>query len=250
MNHKIRKITPSGLVSTLAGSGSWGSTDGTGSKASFDHPSGVAVDARGNLYVADVNNHKIRKISPSGFVTILAGTGEWGGADGIGSNGAATASSGLSVTYEVLSGPAKIKGSTLTFTGAGKVMLRASQAGNSNYHPASATQTFTVSNSISPLSNNAILKSITLARSSLSPVFTQSKLNYSASVANDVSSIALTPTAAHPYATIRINGAIAKSGASSSRISLNVGSNSIVIQLTAEDGITTRTYKLTVNRAK
>jgi streptogramin lyase len=74
-NNKIRKITSTGIVTTLAGSGITGSKDATGSLASFYHPTGVAVDNSGNVYVADFDNHKIRKITPKGVVTTLAGSG-------------------------------------------------------------------------------------------------------------------------------------------------------------------------------
>ena len=63
-NHLIRKITSSGVVSTLAGTaGTAGSANGTGTSATFNQPIGVAVDSSGNVYVADYNNHLIRKIS-------------------------------------------------------------------------------------------------------------------------------------------------------------------------------------------
>jgi hypothetical protein len=66
-NCLIRKVTTGGVVTTLAGqAGVTGSTNGMGFAASFNHPSGIAVDASGNIYVADTNNNLIRKIIPSG----------------------------------------------------------------------------------------------------------------------------------------------------------------------------------------
>jgi hypothetical protein len=89
-NHTIRKATPNGNVTTLAGSPSQsGTNDGTGSLARFKSPYGVAVDSTGNLYVADEGNHTIRRITPAGtnwVVTTLAGSpGQPGTNDGLGS---------------------------------------------------------------------------------------------------------------------------------------------------------------------
>ena len=96
-NNNIRKVSPSGVVSTLAGSGSWGSSDGTGSAASFTSPTGVAVDGSGNVYVADAGNNKIRKVSPSGVVSSLAGSGSQGSSDGTGSAASFYHPSGVAV---------------------------------------------------------------------------------------------------------------------------------------------------------
>jgi len=86
-NHLIRKIVIStGAVTTLAGTGSSGSADGTGTSASFYFPIGITTDGT-NLYVADKGNHLIRKIAIStGAVTTLAGTGSSGSANGTGTS--------------------------------------------------------------------------------------------------------------------------------------------------------------------
>lgn len=87
-NNTIRKVTPAGVVTTLAGqAGTVGSDDGTGDAARFNYPNSVAVDNSGNVYVADLYNDAIRKITPNGRVTTLAGmAGEFGRANGTGTN--------------------------------------------------------------------------------------------------------------------------------------------------------------------
>lgn len=96
-NHRIRKITPAGVVTTLAGTGTPGATDGPGNSATFSDPRGVAVDAHGNVYVADFGSSLLRRITPAGVVSTLAGQkGITGGQDGIGA--AATFAQPLGLT--------------------------------------------------------------------------------------------------------------------------------------------------------
>jgi DNA-binding beta-propeller fold protein YncE len=95
-NHLIRKITPAGAVSTLAGSGSSGSADGSGMAASFYYPQGVVLDDLGQLVVADYFNHRIRKITPTGVVSTLAGSSA-GSADGTGTGASFYYPAGLAI---------------------------------------------------------------------------------------------------------------------------------------------------------
>jgi DNA-binding beta-propeller fold protein YncE len=81
-NHAIRKVTPQGVVTTLAGGGAPGYLDGVGRQAQFNGPVGVAVDKAGNVLVADTYNDRIRKIAPDGTVSTLAGSGAPGLQDG------------------------------------------------------------------------------------------------------------------------------------------------------------------------
>ncbi len=84
-DNTIRKISAAGVVTTLVGkAGASGSADGVGDRARFYNPSGIVCDASGNLYVADSANRMIRKITPAAVVTIVAGQGRRGSADGRG----------------------------------------------------------------------------------------------------------------------------------------------------------------------
>ena len=212
LNNKVRKVTAAGVVTTLAGSGLGGYTDATGTNASFYRPYGVAVDSSGNVYVADSQNNKIRKVTAAGVVTSLAGSqGGAGNNDGVGVFAAfsspygvavdgggniyvadtgnsrirkgialltqtisfnsltnrpyttaglvvtATTSSGLSPTVSYVSGPAFFSGNSLFLTGVGVVTLHASQAGDTNYAPApSIDQSFTVTQGLQTITFGAL----------------------------------------------------------------------------------------------
>lgn len=101
-NSNIRKITAAGVVTTLAGTaGQSGSADGSGAEARFGAPRGLTVDAAGNVYVADTDNHIIRKITRAGVVTTIAGyAGEAGGLNGAASAARFSEPRGIAVDAE------------------------------------------------------------------------------------------------------------------------------------------------------
>ena len=95
-NNLIRIISPHQAVSTLAGSTSWGTSDGVGTNARFSEPAGVAVDSAGNVYVADSMNYRIRLIFANLTVITLAGS-SYGSANGIGSNAQFVSPTGVAI---------------------------------------------------------------------------------------------------------------------------------------------------------
>jgi trimeric autotransporter adhesin len=90
-NNRIRKVTPSGIISTVAGGGSFGSSsdEGPANAAQLTNPEGVAIDSAGNLYIADLRINRIRKVTPAGIISTVAGNGAPGFS---GDGGLATAS--------------------------------------------------------------------------------------------------------------------------------------------------------------
>jgi len=99
-NHRIRLITPSGVVSFLAGSGSPAFSNGTGASASFSYPAQIAVDINGNAYVADTNNQRIRMITLAGVVTTFAGSGTQTSTDGTGGSATFNTPVGLTISKD------------------------------------------------------------------------------------------------------------------------------------------------------
>ena len=80
-NHRIRKVdAESGVITTIAGTGEegYGGDEGPATEAKLNWPTGVAVDDAGNVYIADRNNERVRRVDPEGIITTFAGTGEWG----------------------------------------------------------------------------------------------------------------------------------------------------------------------------
>jgi PASTA domain/NHL repeat len=202
-NRRVRKVSPSGTITTFAGSGGGGLGDGgLATSATLDHPRGLEVDAQGNLYIADSADYRVRKVDTAGMITTVVGTGNGGfhgdggpagsatvwvplglAMDGQGNlyiadyqnnrlrkvleatsssqsiafaalanktygdpdfTVSATASSGLPVSFSA-SGNCTVSGTTVRVTGAGSCTITASQPGGSGYPAApSVSRTFSI----------------------------------------------------------------------------------------------------------
>ncbi|MGW3567992.1 NHL repeat-containing protein [Streptomyces sp. NPDC000941] len=79
-NHRVRKVTPAGVITTVAGNGEAGyiSDGGPAVATRLNYPHGIAVDREGNLYFSEMNNHRVRKVTPDGIITTVAGNGQPG----------------------------------------------------------------------------------------------------------------------------------------------------------------------------
>jgi len=102
-NQRIRKVSASGIITTVAGNGTQGFSGdgGPATAASLYYPSGVAVDASGNLFIADSGNSRIRKVSASGIITTVAGSGPSGFSSGFSGDGGPATSASLGEPYHV-----------------------------------------------------------------------------------------------------------------------------------------------------
>lgn len=112
------------------------------------------------------------------------------------------------------------------------------------------TQTYMVTVIRAAASNNAELSDLRANIGTIDPAFAPGTAAYTIAVANDVETLVLTPTAGDPHATIIVNGAGVSSGSPSAPIGLAVGATSIIVVVTAQDGATTRTYTVTVERSR
>lgn len=273
-NHAIRKVSSSGQVSTLAGTGTAGSADGTGTAASFTRPYGVTVDATGNVYVSDSENSLVRKITQAGVVTTLAGSaGNFGKVDAVGTNalfsfpiGIVTDGNGNLYTTDnstnvirkvLLTGyaispslPAGLSFDATNGIISGKpTEVSPPQLYTITAYNTSGQSATTITISTRDISIDATLAGLATSGVTLSPVFSPSQFNYVMTVPETTTGISITPTLAIADATFKINGTPEISG-NPFAIPINVGGNTTTILVTAKDGITTRTYQLSVIRKR
>jgi sugar lactone lactonase YvrE len=224
-NNRIRKVDTSGFISTVAGSTGVDGYSGDGGpavSAQLNEPEGLAVDDSGNLYIADTDNNRVRKVIPNGNISTIAGTGVSGysGDGGTGTLAQLDAPAGLALD----------SGGNLYIADKYNYALRK----QAPYIP----------------SNTTSLSDIALSSGTLSPAFAVNTTIYTANVVNGVSSIRVTPTTTDNLMTVKVNGENVASGAQSGDINLDVGENTITLAVLAEDGITTRTYTINVERLR
>jgi gliding motility-associated-like protein len=277
-NNAIRKITSGGIVSTFAGSQVANNTgayaNGVDTAARFNYPVGVEVGPGGMIYVTDMYNNDIRKITPGGIVSLLAGSPTQAAGD---NDGVATAAlfnlptyiridntgtgyiseeGGNRIRKILLTGysingpslPAGITFDATTGTIAGKVMEPfATQTDTITAYNAFGYSTAIVTLSYHPPSPT--LSNLKISSGTLTPVFASETDNYTANVSNATTNITVTPTTTNNTTTLTVNGIPVTSGTASAAIPLAVGSNIITTVVTAQDGITTDTYTATVTRA-
>ncbi len=134
----------------------------------------------------------------------------------------------------------------ITPVSVGNAVITATQAAVAGVN-AQATQTYTLTVNAGT-STDANLSGLTISSGALTPLFSSSTINYTLSVANSVSSITVTPTVNQVNATVKVNGTTVNSGSASGSINLSVGTNTITVVVTAQDGTTNKTYTTVVTR--
>jgi len=278
MNNAVREITPGGIVSTIAGSDVSGNkpgyANGIGTAAIFNNPAGLVIGAGGVIYIADINNHDIRRIMPDGTVSLLAGSAvqATGDSDGIGTaagfnypvamyidnNGVGYISEfvGARIRKIILTGYS-ISGTlppgltfdptTGTISGTPTAVSPATSYTVTGFNT-SGLSSAVVNIGVAPGPNTSLI-GLKSSPGTLSPAFKTATTAYSVSVGNAVASIQLTPTTSDSTAIVTINGSVVASGALSPAIPLSVGSNSITISVVDNGGTTESDYTVTVTRA-
>ena len=265
-NHTIRKINPSGEVTTLAGTAGVVGYNSSYGSARFNSPRGVAVSTGGRLVVTNTNYDRLVLGELAGFQPILTrgnvsglGVGGVTLSGTVNPNGFATTAYfeyGLTTTYGS-SASVTLSSSNGTTAQNVSTTLTGLTPGTLFYYRLTASNidgtTSTSGGTFKTISTNANLSSLTLSSGTLSPTFVSSTTNYAVSVGNATASITITPIIAQADATlaVRVNGgayAVITSGSPGSAQVLNVGNNNIDVRVTAQDGVTQRTYSMEVTR--
>ncbi|MDP4117248.1 MAG: cadherin-like beta sandwich domain-containing protein, partial [Bacteroidota bacterium] len=252
LNNRIQKINTGIDGNYLTQWGSKGSGNGQ-----FDSPFGVAVDSSGNVYVTDTGNRRIQKFTSNGnFITKWGSLGP-GSGQFLNPKGVAVDSSGNVYVADTDNNRIQKFDSNGNFiTNWGSYGIGNGQFNNPVGVAVDSSGNVYVADywnsriqKFAPVSTDANLSALTVSSGSLVPGFSLGTLTYTDSVANSVSNITFTPKANESHAIIKVNGTTVLSGQASKPISLIVGSNTINIAVTAQDGTTQKTYTIKVTRA-
>ncbi|OOQ57039.1 cadherin-like beta sandwich domain-containing protein [Mucilaginibacter pedocola] len=266
-SYVVRKISVTGQVTTLAGKlYSWASADGRDTSASFREPAGITVDAAGNVYVAEP--YAIRRISPDGYVSTIAGKPYNGGV----TNGVGSAAGFWYLNDLVFDGTGNL------YTAERQAVRKVSLTGYAIDKPLPAglvfdaktgiisgkpTGTFPVATykitaynlagessatvTLRCISSDPRLSNLTFSIGTLSPAYTSGNITYQSSVPVGTASIMVTPVLFDSTATIKINGVVARNGQPNA-VAIVAGDNTVAVTVLASDGVATRTYSVKVNR--
>ncbi|MCO5947050.1 cadherin-like beta sandwich domain-containing protein, partial [Mucilaginibacter flavidus] len=221
-------------------------------------PTGVAVDASGNVYVADQNNNAVILIMAAGGNPVVIGSGfsypvgvvvDGAGKVYVGDSGNNAVKvikpvGGYCITPFLPVG-LKFSNSTGVLSGTPTSVSPAVNYTITAYNAVGSGQATLNIN----VAGNVNLAGLTISSGTLTPAFGSGTINYTASVANTITSIIATPTTSDPKATVTVNNIAVASGKASGSIALVVGQNTITTKVTAQDGVTTKTYTVTVTRS-
>jgi len=281
LNNELRKITPDGTVTTIAGKYNDAILykNGLDTAARFNYPTGVEIVQGGIIYIVDLLNNDIRRMMPDGTITLLAGspTQTPGNADGIRTAaqfdepcylrmdktgvgyiaewglGGASRIRKIILTGYTLDGtlPPGLAFDPTTGIISGTVTAPfTAQTDTITAYNATGYSTAIVTLTYQPASTVATLINLAPSAGVLDPSFVSSTTHYVDSVSNATKTITLTPTVTDSTATITVNGKPVASGTPSDAIPLAVGSNTITVVVTAQDGVTTDTYTVVVYRGE
>ncbi|HEY2580797.1 MAG TPA: cadherin-like beta sandwich domain-containing protein [Mucilaginibacter sp.] len=233
----------------------------------FNNPRHLSKDNSGNIYVADFGNNSIKSINPSGQISTVLSTGlnapRQGVSDasgnlfianfGTNSLSKSTITINSSITYSV--SPALPAGLNLNTSNGQITGVPSAPLSTTTYTVTATNSNGTINtaqlviNVVNASSSNTILSNLSLSGINLNPVFATGAGNYSANVPNSVTSTIVTPVSSDPTAKVTVNGTAVASGTASTPVPLNVGNNTITTTVTAQNGVTTQSYTITVIRA-
>lgn len=263
---QVKKITPDGVVTTIAGKAEGGIVDGADTSARFWGPSSLTTDNLGNIYAADY--YTIRKITPAGVVSTIAGAPfKYGYENGIGPSarfygvghitfdgtGSLYVAEDIDVRKIVLTGYRIDKPLPPGLIFDGKTGIISGKP--TGTFPATVFKITahnligesTASVTLRSVSSNAGLTSLYMSNGVLNPLFSSNTLKYSATFASTILSTLITPTLIDSTASIKINGVTVSNG-SHRLVQLVTGTNTVNIAVTASDGVTKKSYTLTLFR--